>query len=108
MKEFVAKWGLLRAQLSSNGASIDEGLMVTIFVESFGDRTKYQFGTAFAALLTRDEVTWQSVTARLLQEYVSQQAMKTQSNLVKELAFSVQHRKGREEKGRKHNQKTGK
>lgn len=58
--------------LASMDAHIDDGILVTIVVENVGDRLQPSIGTARFALMTRDSLTWQLVTSRLLQEFASQ------------------------------------
>lgn len=96
------KGKLISAQLYSIGAPIHERLFVTRFDNSRGNRKEFWFRSAIAVLLSRDEVTWKSSTARFQQGYVSQGAMKKQSNLEKKLTFFAQQEKGREEMQRDH------
>lgn len=53
--------------------SIDEGLLMTIFVKSFGDRFTSQFSSTIFALVNKSNFILESVTTRLLQELVLQQ-----------------------------------
>lgn len=62
----------MNAQLVSMDAPIEEGLLVTVFVESFGVRSDSTLGTALSAPLTRDDHTWQIVTLQLLQKIETQ------------------------------------
>lgn len=68
MPEYVAKWELCAGQFASMDAPTDEGLLVTMFIESFGDRLKSPYGMNLPEMLTREELTWQAIKLRLLQE----------------------------------------
>lgn len=74
MDEYLSKWEGMSAQLASMGAAIDEGLLTTMLVESFGARSDSEYGGALSALLTKDNLSWNQVSARLLQEYTSARA----------------------------------
>lgn len=67
---------------------IDEELLVTMFVESLGDRSMSSFGAAIHALLTKKDHFSELGTARFLQEHVSQQLSKSANILTNNLAFS--------------------
>lgn len=98
MQDYIAMWEHMSAQLGSIKAPIDERLLVSMFVESFGKTSISQFGTAVTTLLTLDNLTWKSVTARLLQEHISQQVWKSANNSTKTLAFASYTEKGYEKK----------
>lgn len=85
-------------KLGSMGAPIDESLLAIRSLESFGHRPKSSFGSAFPALLTKDELTYQSVSMPLLQTFVSQQSSKLSDELVKEMDFIVQPKKDKNKK----------
>lgn len=70
----------MSAQYASMDDPIDERLLVNIFAESFSERSVSSFGTAIFALPTRDNLTWESETARLLQVHVTQQVSKAANN----------------------------
>lgn len=74
MQENVARRKQIIAQLASMDASVEEGLLITMFVQSFGDWFNSPFGSALSALLTRGNLTWQLATLRLLQQLTSQQS----------------------------------
>lgn len=50
--EYVIKWELHSANLPSMDALMNEGLLVTMLTEFFGDRSRPQYGAALSALLT--------------------------------------------------------
>lgn len=58
--------------LASMDAPIKEDLLVTMFVKSFENRSNSLFGSAFSALLKRDDHIWELAPSRLLQELESQ------------------------------------
>lgn len=74
-------------------ASVYKSLLVTVFVRSFGDRVNSPFSSAPFVLRTRDYFCWQSVSALLLQKYVSQLSLKSSYEPVKKKAFVVQPEK---------------
>lgn len=74
MNEHVARRKPLSAQLVSMSAPIDEGLLVAMFIESFGDWSNSPFGTTLSALLSRSNHTRQMITSQLLQEFKSQRS----------------------------------
>lgn len=57
---------------------IDEGLLDTMFSESFGDRSRSPCGVALSALLTKVDLICQTLTSPMRQEYSSRHA--TRSN----------------------------
>lgn len=63
----------MSAQLASTDAHIDEGLLVTMLNESFGDRSKSPFGAAIFVLLTNDDHICEKVTSHLLHKHFSPQ-----------------------------------
>lgn len=44
-------------------APIDEAFLVTMFAESFGEMFMIRFSSTIFALLTKDDLTWESVAA---------------------------------------------
>jgi len=44
MDVYVAKWEQLASKLDLMNASLDEGLLITMFLESFGNRSKSEYG----------------------------------------------------------------
>lgn len=88
MQEYVAKWELMSTQLASLDAPIDEGLLVTMFVEHFGDRSISPIRAALSALLNKYDLTWESATARLLQDHISRQVSKPVNNSTKDFSLA--------------------
>lgn len=80
---------------------IVEALLVTMFVESFGDRSIARFGAAVSAPLTIDDFTWKSVTARFLKEDVLQQVSKSANSLTEDQALGSCTQKGKKKKKKK-------
>lgn len=70
----------MSVQLASMGDTIVKEVLVATFFKSFGDRPMALFGAAIYALLTKKNPTWESVTARLLQEYIWQEVSKSANN----------------------------
>lgn len=99
MQYYVAKRGLMCARLSSKITPTDGGFLITMFVESFGDRSSSPFRTALPAFLTKSDFTRQLVTLRLLQELASQQASRMMRATSKDSALVAQQNKN-ENKGR--------
>jgi len=77
MDVYVPKWEQLSSQLDVMNASIDEGLLITMFLESFGNRSKSDYGSTISALLSKDTLEWHTVSTRLIQEYQSVTLTKT-------------------------------
>lgn len=77
-----------------------------MFAESLDDRAKLPFDSPFPALLTRDYLTWQSESARLLLEYVSQKPSKLSDDLIKK-AFVVGPKKNINKKIKKNRDVNG-
>lgn len=48
---------------------MEEGLPMPMFTEFFGDLLKPPFGVALSALLTKEDLTLQALTSRLLNAY---------------------------------------
>jgi len=71
MDVYISKWEQLSAQLDVMKSSLDEGLLITMFFESFGNRRTSDYGSAISAMLTKDSLHWPQVTARMMQEYKS-------------------------------------
>ncbi len=63
MDEYVAEFEGLSAKLEAMGASMDEGMLITMFFESFGYRKDSPYGPAIAALLTKDDLAWEIASA---------------------------------------------
>lgn len=55
----------------SMDASIDQGLLLKMFVELFGILWKSFFGAVLSALLNKEDLSWQQVSTWMLQEYDS-------------------------------------
>ena len=71
MDEYISEWEMLTTKLTSIGEPMDETTLVTMFLESFGASQHKVYGTVITALQTKDELTWEHATTRLLQEYFS-------------------------------------
>lgn len=67
MQEYGAKWELCSVQLDFVDAPVDEGLLLTMLVETFGDRVKFPYGAVLSAILTKD-LSCQQPATRLWQE----------------------------------------
>ena len=75
MQDFVDDFEEIFNRLSAMGSSVSEELQVAMFLSSFGDKNKSQFGSVIASLQTRQEsLDWETATATLIQEYEDQQA----------------------------------
>ena len=74
MDAYVSEWEMLTAKLASIGEGIDETMLVTMFFESFGAGQHKEYGAVITALQTKDDVSWEDATTRMLQEYSSRQA----------------------------------
>lgn len=83
----------MSVQLASIDTPIDKGLLITIFVESFGDWSNSAFGTALFALLTRVDHTWQLVTLWLLQKFDFQKGSRFTWERSQDKALAVQKNK---------------
>lgn len=64
MQDYIVKWELMSVQLASMEAPINQWLLVTMFVKSFGSRYTCPIGTAVSAILTENVLNWGSLTAR--------------------------------------------
>lgn len=85
----------MSAQLVSMDAPIHEAFSKkTLFVRSCKNRPVPQFGAEIIAQLTKDNATWESDTARLLPQCVSQQVSKAASNSTKILDIAPCTQKG--------------
>lgn len=71
MDLYVHEFEMMAAQLESMNAALDEGMLVTMFLESFGLRSASEYGSTIAALQTREDLTWAQASSRMLQEYQS-------------------------------------
>lgn len=68
MHGYVAKLVLYAVQLALINAPIDEELVLSMFAESFGDRSKLLNGMDLSRLRTREDLPWNALKSRLLQE----------------------------------------
>lgn len=66
----------MSAQSLSMNAFPDGGFLLTVFVESFADRSKSPFGTALSLLLAKDDLILQLVMARMIRKFTSQQVLR--------------------------------
>lgn len=82
----------MSAQLVSMDNPIDEGLLVKIFIESFGCRSSLPFRIALLALLTRDDLIWQLVTLLLLQEFALEQGSRLTVETIRDKALVAQQK----------------
>lgn len=67
MQDYVVELALISAQLDLMNASIDEGLLDTMFVENFGDWSRSPYGTVTLERLRTEALTWQLFTAHILE-----------------------------------------
>lgn len=87
MHEFFARWEPCSAQLALMAAPMDQGLLVAMHTESFGNNSKLLYGVNLSVSLKKKGLTWQTIVLRLLQEYNSQKATKSASFPSKESMY---------------------
>lgn len=87
MSKYVPNWEWCSAWLATMDAPLDDGLLVKICSESSSGRSKWQYGAALSALLTKNYLTWQAPMLRLLQKYSSQHASRSASHVAKGTAY---------------------
>ena len=80
MDSYLSKWERYNAQLAAMGSPLDESLLISMFFESFGSRSESRFGGAISAMLTRENVSWQQVCARMLEEHKSGEKIGTDND----------------------------
>lgn len=71
MLENIAEWESYWAQMASMNAKTNEGLLMTVLMEWFGDRIESLYGGVITALLTNEELAWQNFTSRILHKHIS-------------------------------------
>lgn len=77
---------LLRASCV-DGCRMDEWVLVTMFTDSFGDRSRSPYKAALSALLTKEDMTWQALMSQLMQENSSKNAIKSASYASKDSPY---------------------
>lgn len=73
------RWESCSAHHAPMDSPMVEAPLVTVITEFFGDRANSPNGMTPSALITKEPLTWQALTSRLLQEYSSQNATKSTS-----------------------------
>lgn len=56
MLGYVIKWESCSVQLVAIKAPMDEALLIMMFTESFGDRSKSRYAIALSVLLTKQDL----------------------------------------------------
>lgn len=69
MDIYIAEWEMLATKLKSIDEALEDTTLVTMFFESFGAGKHKEYGSTITALQTIEEVNWEVVTTRMLQEY---------------------------------------
>ncbi len=69
MDEYISEFESLATKLDAMNASMDEGLLITLFFEPFGSEKDRDYGSAIAALQTKEALTWQQVSSRITHRY---------------------------------------
>lgn len=92
MQNYVTRWEQISTQLTSLYASINEFLMIAMFVKRFRDRSELTIGTALSALLTSDALTWPLVTSPLSQKFASQKGSRLMGETSQDKRFVIQSR----------------
>lgn len=93
MEDYIETWKQMSAQSASISARIGEGLLVTMFVESQGDRSTSSFETAFFALSIRDDLTWSQEASRLKRECASRRDARLTGESSQDKALVAQQNK---------------
>ena len=74
MSDFIDSFEEIFNRLEGMGSPFPEQMQVALLLSSFGQKSSSKYGSVVAALQTlTDSLTWEHVTARLLQEYEEQQ-----------------------------------
>lgn len=95
---YIVKLELMNVQLASLSSSIDEGLQVTMFVERFGDRSRLAFSAEISVLMVKKDLSWESLTACLLQKHIWQQVSQFPNDSIKDLALAASYQNGSKSK----------
>lgn len=74
-------------------APIDEGLLTTVFVESFSDHARSPYGAVLSTLLTKEDLSWRELPSQMLQEYGSHPSSRCAEDSGREKAFMITHKK---------------
>lgn len=70
MPDFVDEFEEVFNRLSAMESPVSEELQVAMLLAAFGDKSKSEYGQVVSTLQTIEtEMSWEKVTARLLQEY---------------------------------------
>ena len=75
MSDFVDSFEEIFNRLEGMGSPFPERMQVAMLLSAFGDKSKYSYGPVVAAIQTAggENLNWEDVTARLLQEYEEKQ-----------------------------------
>lgn len=74
MSEYITSFEELFNRLSAMERPIENDMQMAMFLASFGGKNKSAFGFVFASLQSyTSSPTWETATARLLQEYDEQE-----------------------------------
>ena len=71
MDLYVHEFEEMAAQPEPMNAAMNEDMLVTMFLESFGLRKASEYGSTISAPQTREDLTWSQISSRMLQEYQS-------------------------------------
>lgn len=70
MSDYVASFEEVFNHLSGMNSPIEAGLQVAMFLSSFGEKNKSPYGHLITTIQSsQDELSWESVSAKMLQEY---------------------------------------
>lgn len=73
MQDYVDSFEKAFNNLAAMGSPVADDMQVAMFLASFGEKKSSPFGPVIASLQTRlGNLTWETVTSTLMQEYVEQ------------------------------------